>query len=108
MVAFETVVIVVCVVSAVIATVAFVGARRLYDRIGRLGPLSMTSDDELDDRAQALVRQEVNETLSAISALREARGEQLPPGQRGDEAARNDQPDPDSDRPERRSPARGA
>lgn len=108
MVAFEIVVIVVCVVSAVIATVAFVGARRLYDRIGRLGRLSMTSDDELDDRSQALVRQEVNETLSAISALREARGEQPPRAQRGEEAARYLQLDPDPDRPERRSPARGA
>lgn len=75
MVAFEIVVIVVCVVSAVIATVAFVGARRLYDQVGGSGPLSMAPDDELGDRARAQIRQEVNETLSAISALREARGE---------------------------------
>jgi hypothetical protein len=46
MVAFEIVVIVVCVVSAVIATAAFIGARRLYDQIGRAGPFSVSPEDE--------------------------------------------------------------
>jgi hypothetical protein len=46
MLAFEIVTIVVCAVSAVVATVAFFQALKLYDRIGQLGTLAISHDDE--------------------------------------------------------------
>lgn len=55
MVAFEIVVIVVCVVSAVVSIVAFARASRLYDRIGKLGVFSLVHDDEVgSDEADRL------------------------------------------------------
>jgi hypothetical protein len=75
MVAFEIVTVVVCVVSAVIATVSFARALKLYDKIGQLGTLAMNHDDEPSDATRELVREEVRQMLDAPSQAREARGE---------------------------------
>jgi hypothetical protein len=81
MVAFEIVVIVVCVTSAVIAAVMFVRATRLYDKIGALGTLGMSHDDEQGAVAREIVRDEVRQMVDAVSALREEKGEPpLPSG----------------------------
>jgi hypothetical protein len=80
MVAFEIVVVVVCVASAVIAAVTFVRATRLYDKIGALGTLGMSHDDEHSAPRREIVREEVRQMVDAISALRAEKGESpLPP-----------------------------
>ena len=78
MVVFETVLVAVCVVSAVIATVAFARASRLYDQIGRLGTYSMSTDEEPSTPTRELVRDEVHQMLQAIAEARKARGEPPP------------------------------
>jgi hypothetical protein len=81
MVAFEivvvvvVVVVVVCVASAVIAAVAFARATRLYDKIGGLGTLGMSHDDEQTASTREIVREEVRQMVDAISALRAEKGE---------------------------------
>jgi hypothetical protein len=80
MVAFEIVVVVVCVVSAVMAAVTFARATRLYDKIGALGTLGMSHDDEQAAGTREIVREEVRQMVDAISALRAKKGESpLPP-----------------------------
>jgi HAMP domain-containing protein len=80
MVAFEIVVVVVCVASAVIAAVTFARAARLYDKIGALGTLGMSHDAEQTAATRAIVREEVRQMADAISALRAEKGESsLPP-----------------------------
>jgi flagellar basal body-associated protein FliL len=78
MVVFQIVVVVVCVVSAVIATVTFVRASRLYDRIGRLGTYSMSIDETPSTSTREQVRDEVDEMLQAIAEARKSRGEPPP------------------------------
>lgn len=75
MVVFEIVTVVVCVVSAVIAAVSFVRGLKLYDKIGRLGTVAMTHDEEPSAATRELVREEVRQMLDALSQAREARGE---------------------------------
>jgi hypothetical protein len=77
MVVFEIVLVAVCVVSAVIATLTFARASRLYDQIGRLGTYSMSTDEE-PRTSRELVRDEVHQMVQAIAAAREARGEPPP------------------------------
>lgn len=74
MVAFEIVVVVVCVTSAVIVAVMFARATRLYDKIGALGTLGMSHDDEPAAGTREIVREEVRQMVDAISALRAERG----------------------------------
>jgi hypothetical protein len=74
MVAFEILVVVVCVASAVIAAVTFVRATRLYDKIGTLGTLGMSHDDEQAAPTRQVVREEVRQMADAISALRAEKG----------------------------------
>ncbi len=95
MVVFEIVLVAVCVVSAVIATVTFARASRLYDQIGRLGTYSMSIEQEPSTPTRELVRDEVHQMLQAIAAGRKARGEPpLDPSElmqelRGDAARRS-------------------
>jgi hypothetical protein len=97
MVAFEIVVVVVCVASAVIAAVTFVGAIRLYDKIGGLGTLGISHDDEQMAPTREIVREEVRQMVDAISALRAGKGESPMPsdlprargGRRGRREARS-------------------
>jgi hypothetical protein len=77
--AFEIVLFVVCAGSAIIAVAAFLGARRLYDEIGRMGSLWMAREDNLSDETRELVRQEVQQTVEAIQAARQRRS-QAPAG----------------------------
>jgi hypothetical protein len=80
MVAFEIVIAVVCATSAVLAAVMFVRATRLYDKIGALGTLGMSHDNEQAVATREIVREEVRQMVDAISALREERGKPpLPP-----------------------------
>jgi hypothetical protein len=79
MVAFEIVVMVVCVASAVIATATFVRATRRYVKIGELGTLGMSHDDEQTAATREIVREEVRQMVDAISALRAEKGESPPP-----------------------------
>ena len=80
MVAFEIVVVVVCIASAVMAAVTFARATRLYDKIGALGTLGMTDDDEQTVPTREIVREEMREMVDAISTLRAEKGESpLPP-----------------------------
>lgn len=78
MVVFEIVVVVVCVVSAVIAAVAFLRAARLYDQVGRLGTFSMSTEEEPGNPTRELVRDDVRQMLDAIVEARKARGEPPP------------------------------
>jgi hypothetical protein len=78
MVVFELVVVAVCVVSAVIATLTFARASRLYDQIGRLGTYSMSIEQEPSTPTREQVRDEVHQTLQAIAEARKARGEPSP------------------------------
>jgi hypothetical protein len=78
MVVFEIVLVVVCVVSAVIATVTFARASRLYDRIGRIGTYSMSIEERPSAPTREQVRDEVDEMLQAIAKARKARGEPPP------------------------------
>ena len=77
MVVFEIVLVVVCVVSAVIAALAFVRAAKLYDQIVRLGTHSMSIEEE-PSTPRELVRDEVHQMLQAIAEARKARGEPPP------------------------------
>jgi hypothetical protein len=70
---FEVVLVAVGVVSAVIATLTFARASRLYDQIGRLGTYSMSMDEE-PSTPRELVRDEVHQMLQAIAEARKARG----------------------------------
>jgi hypothetical protein len=70
MVTFEIVVVVVCVVSALVATAMFLRVSKLYDQIGRLGGHSLDHAGELGDE---LVPQDVDEMQRAISAARRRR-----------------------------------
>lgn len=80
MVAFEIVVVVVCVASAAIAAVTFARATRLYDKIGALGTLGMSHDDEQAAGTREIVREEVRQMVDAISTPRAEKGESpLPP-----------------------------
>jgi hypothetical protein len=102
MVAFEIVVVVVCVASAVIAAVTFVRAVRLYDKIGALGTLGMSHDEEQTAPTRAIVREEMRQMADAISALRAEEGEwesSLPPDLLRELAAA----DPALDAPDRAS-----
>jgi cytochrome P450 len=74
MVVFEIVLVAVCVVSAVIATVTFARASRLYDRIGRLGVYSMSIEERPSTPTREQARDEVDEMLQAIAKARKARG----------------------------------
>jgi hypothetical protein len=78
MVVFEIVLVAVCVVSAVIATVTFARASRLYDQIGRLGTYSMSTEEEPSTPTRKQVRDEVHQMLQAIAEARKARGEPPP------------------------------
>jgi hypothetical protein len=71
MVAFEIVVVVVCVASAVIAAVTFARAIKL----GALGTLGMSHDDEQTAPTREIVREEVRQMVDAISALGAVKGE---------------------------------
>jgi len=74
MVVFEVVLVAVCVVSAVLATLMFARASKLYDRIGRLGTYPMSIEEE-PSTPRELVRDEVHQMLQAIAEARKARGE---------------------------------
>jgi hypothetical protein len=78
MVVFEIVLVAVCVVSAVIATLTFARASRLYDRIGRLGTYSMSIEETPSTPTREQVRDEVDEILQAIAKARKARGQPPP------------------------------
>jgi hypothetical protein len=78
MLVFEVVLVAVCVVSAVIATLTFARASRLYDRIGRLGTYSMSIEETPSTPTREQVREEVDEMLQAIADARKARGEPPP------------------------------
>ena len=75
---FEVVLVVVCVASAVIATLTFARASRLYDRIGRLGTYSMRIEETPSTPTREQVRDEVHQMLQAIAETRKARGEPPP------------------------------
>ena len=76
MVVFEIVVVVVCVVSAVIAAVAFLRAARLYDQIGWLGTFSMSTEEEPGNPTRELGTR--RRAPDAIVEARKARGEPPP------------------------------
>jgi hypothetical protein len=78
MVVFEIVTVVVCVVSAVIATVSFARALKLYDKIGQLGTLAMNHDDEPSAATQELVRDEVRQMVAALSKAHDKPGDRSP------------------------------
>lgn len=69
MVVFQSVVVAVCVVSALVAITAFVRSRDLYERIGRLGSFWLSTDEDQGSPS----RREVEETRAAISAARRRR-----------------------------------
>ena len=75
---FETVLIVICVVGAVVAVLSFWGTGSIYEGLGRTGGLSL---DEPDTRPQprpsagAEAQEELRQLLDAKSARRERRGE---------------------------------
>jgi Tfp pilus assembly protein PilX len=80
---FGTVIVIVVVVSAVVALVAFAGARRVYDQIGR-GGLSINEDDDGRARpasapsgpAAAAEREaEIRQLLAARNVHRVRRGQ---------------------------------
>jgi hypothetical protein len=73
--AFEVVVLVVCVGSLIVSFGAFVRAGKLYDRIGQFGSQSMTSEGRLSGDTQELIREEVRQTVAAIDAARQRRGQ---------------------------------
>jgi hypothetical protein len=75
MFAFEIVVVVVCIASAVVAAVSFARALKLYDKIGQLGTFAMSHDEEPSVPTRELVREEVREMLDALRAAREAGGQ---------------------------------
>lgn len=78
MVVFGIVTVVVCVVSAVIATVSFARALKLYDKIGQLGTFAMTHDEEPSAPTQELVREEVRQMLGALSEAHDRPGDRSP------------------------------
>ena len=78
MVVFEIVLVAVCVVSAVIATLTFARASRLYDQIGRLGNYSLSIEEEPSTPTREQVREEVHQMLHAIAEARKARGQPPP------------------------------
>jgi hypothetical protein len=78
MVVFEIVLVAVCVVSAVIATLMFARTSRLYDRIGRLGSYSMSIEETPSTTTREQVRDELDEMLQALAEARKARGEPPP------------------------------
>jgi hypothetical protein len=78
MVVFEIVLVAVCVVSAVIATLTFARASRLYDQIGRLGTYSMSIEEARSTPTREQIRDEVHQMLQAIAQARKARGEPPP------------------------------
>jgi hypothetical protein len=78
MVVFEIVLVAVCVVSAVIATLTFARASRLYDQIGRLGSYSMSIKEEPSSPTREQERDEVHQMLQAVAEARKARGEPPP------------------------------
>jgi methionine synthase II (cobalamin-independent) len=73
--AFPVIVIGVSVVSAVIAAVDAARANALYRKVGRLGDLWLDTDDGLSAPTRAMIREEVEQMVDAISAARQARGE---------------------------------
>jgi hypothetical protein len=76
-VVFEVVLVAVCVVSAVIATLTFARASKVYEQIGRLGSFSMSIGKEAS-APRELVRDEVHQMLQAVAEARKARGEPPP------------------------------
>ena len=50
-------------------------AIRLYDKIGALGSLGMSHEDEQAADTREIVREEVRQVVAAISALRAEKGE---------------------------------
>ena len=82
---FGTVIVVVVIVSAVVAGIAFAGARKLYDQIGRGGLSIGDEDNGLAPRpaatgavAAAEREDEIRQLLSARNVHRERRGEARP------------------------------
>jgi hypothetical protein len=57
-----------------LAVASFLRSRELYDRIGRLGNLSMSHEEEPSASTRQLVPEEVRQMLSALARAREARG----------------------------------
>jgi hypothetical protein len=78
MVVFESVVVVVCVASAVVAAVSFARALKLYDKIGQLGTFAMSHDEEPSASTPELVREEVRQMLDGLAAVREERCQRSP------------------------------
>jgi hypothetical protein len=78
MVVFEIVLVAVCAVSVVIATLTLARASKLYDQIARLGTYSMSIEETPNTPTREQVRDEVHQILQAVAEAREARGEPPP------------------------------
>jgi hypothetical protein len=72
---FKILAVVVPVVSAVVAVVAYQRADDLYGKIGRLGDLWLDTEEGVRAPTRELIQEEVRQMLAAISAVREARGQ---------------------------------
>jgi hypothetical protein len=72
---FGVVVIVVSVAAAVVAALSYVRANRLFQQIGRMGALWIDERDRMSFEDYEAIEEEMRQTLEAISAEREARGE---------------------------------
>jgi hypothetical protein len=68
-------VIAVTVVAAIVAVVSSLRGGDPYEEIGRLGDLWIYTNDEASPPTCELSREEEQEMVAAISAVREARGE---------------------------------
>jgi hypothetical protein len=72
---FGAIVIAVSVTAAVVAVLAYVGANRLFQQIGRMGAVWVDERDRTSVEDYETIEEEMRQTLEAISAERQARGE---------------------------------
>jgi hypothetical protein len=89
MVIFQAVVVAVCLVSALIATTAFLRSRDMYDRIGRLGTFWLASDEDEGPPSG----REVEEMRAAIAAVRARRRAEVAGSRPDADAIRGSSPD---------------
>lgn len=72
---FGVVVVIVSVAAAVVSVVAYLRADRLYRQIGRSGSIWVDQRDRMSFEDYEAIEEEMRQTLEAISAERQARGE---------------------------------